>query len=175
MVHDDEAFYNLKPGVPSEAEVFVLSTLLVASMEGRDLDHWLSEVENDSPRMIKLGNDWAPMANSVLFASQGMILSSLEAAIVQRILVDGGTGVIETVAKMAKSWNVSHGKHIYRELDWLTPIPQRRARPRQTRPEVADLARRQTGRAFSNENRHPKLISKKFPRKFHFSNTLPGL
>ena len=108
--------------------------ILVASMEGRDLDHWLSEVEHDSPRMIKLGNDWAPMANSVLFASQGMILSSLEAAIVQRILVDGGTGVIETVAKMAKSWNVSSAvtsSSIYAYLNAL----RRPHKPKDRRPQ----------------------------------------
>ena len=104
----DEAFYNLKPSVASQAEVFVLSTLLVASKGRKDLDKWLLEAETDRPRMDKLGDEWAPLPNSVTWNSQGKILLSLESSLKQYVQADGGNGTIETVARIAELWDVKH-------------------------------------------------------------------
>ena len=67
----------------------------------------------------------------------------------------------------ARGHSHSHGKH-YRELDWLTPIPQRRARPRQTRPEVADLAHPPNWKGLLERKSSPKVDLEKISSQISF-------
>jgi len=55
--------------------------------------------------MEKLGDEWAPLPNSIVWNSQGNILLSLEASLKHKILADGGSGVLETVANVAAAWH----------------------------------------------------------------------
>ena len=91
-------WYGIRPGRASDIEVRVLGALLTARHSHDVVDKFLIEAETDAPRIAKLGDEWAPLADSTVFHHTGLVLGPLESALHNLVVVAGGDGTIETVA-----------------------------------------------------------------------------
>ena len=91
------SWFNLKAARATNVEVEVMTATLAACSWGHDLDNWLAEAEIDAPRMSRLGDEWAPLANSTVYNSKGKVLSPLEHALSNNYVAsEGGDGTIES-------------------------------------------------------------------------------
>ena len=91
-------WFNPKASSASSIEVTLLCTLLVVYLDDKQLDRWLRQAKTDARRMADLGDQWAPLADSMVFSSQKQdgVLYPLEQALRCKVEVNGGNGTIET-------------------------------------------------------------------------------
>ena len=99
-------WFLLESSRATETEVLLLATLLAISLCKEDLDEWLAAVEKDE-RTATLSDEWAPMSKGDWHPVHGVIQSRLDAALRQKIIVDGGGGAIETASQVLASWRVA--------------------------------------------------------------------
>ena len=96
-IFEGTGWYGISPGRASDVEVRALGMLLSACHSRGVVDKFLSKAEPELPRMAKLGDEWAPVADSTVFHHSGLVLGPLEKALHNKVEAAGGDGTIETV------------------------------------------------------------------------------
>ena len=101
-------WFNAKASSASSIEVTLLTTLLVVHLDETQLDRWIEQAETDARRMADLGDEWAPLADSIVFSSQKQegVLYPLEQALHCKVEINGGNGTIETAVGVLANWAI---------------------------------------------------------------------
>ena len=86
-------WYKSRATHATEVEVLVLAVMLTLYLDTAEaLDKWLELAATDATRMSQLGDQWAPLPDSIVYNSGGKVLEPLESALHAQVMTVGGDG-----------------------------------------------------------------------------------